>query len=268
MQKTKGSQIEFIALMAALMSVTALSIDALLPALDIIGVAIQTKTPADNQLLISMIFLGLGLGPLVFGPLADAKGRKSSVYFGFTVFIIASFICMYTRSFEVMILGRILQGIGLSAPRTICIAIIRDLYEGDYMARIMSFVTVVFLLVPIIAPAMGKVILDTWNWQAIFLVQVIISLFVMLWFWRRQKETLKPANRIPFSMKRISKGFRETIKYKRTMGFTIIQGFIVGSFIVYISASQQIFQNQYGLVDEFPYHFCRTCIGYRRCYLT
>ena len=237
------------------MSVTALSIDALLPALDIIGVAIQTKTPADNQLLVSMIFLGLGLGPLVFGPLADAKGRKSSVYFGFIVFIIASFICMYTRSFEVMILGRILQGIGLSAPRTICIAIIRDLYEGDYMARIMSFVTVVFLLIPIVAPAMGKVILDTWNWQAIFLVQVLISILVMIWFWRRQKETLKPENRIPYSIERISKGFRETIKYKRTMGFTIIQGFIVGSFIVYISASQQIFQNQYGLVDEFPYIF-------------
>lgn len=237
------------------MSVTALSIDALLPALDIIGVAIQTKTPADNQLLVSMIFLGLGLGPLVFGPLADAKGRKSSVYFGFVVFIIASFICMYTRSFEVMILGRILQGIGLSAPRTICIAIIRDLYEGDYMARIMSFVTVVFLLIPIVAPAMGKVILDTWNWQAIFLVQVLISILVMIWFWRRQKETLKPENRIPYSIERISKGFRETIKYKRTMGFTIIQGFIVGSFIVYISASQQIFQNQYGLVDEFPYIF-------------
>ena len=255
MQKTKGSQIEFIALMAALMSVTALSIDALLPALDIIGVAIQTKTPADNQLLVSMIFLGLGLGPLVFGPLADAKGRKSSVYFGFIVFIIASFICMYTRSFEVMILGRILQGICLSAPRTICIAIIRDLYEGDYMARIMSFVTVVFLLIPIVAPAMGKVILDTWNWQAIFLVQVLISILVMIWFWRRQKETLKPENRIPYSIERISKGFRETIKYKRTMGFTIIQGFIVGSFIVYISASQQIFQNQYGLVDEFPYIF-------------
>ena len=255
MQKTKGSQIEFIALMAALMSVTALSIDALLPALDIIGVAIQTKTPADNQLLVSMIFLGLGLGPLVFGPLADAKGRKSSVYFGFIVFIIASFICMYTLSFEVMILVRILQGIGLSAPRTICIAIIRDLYEGDYMARIMSFVTVVFLLIPIVAPAMGKVILDTWNWQAIFLVQVLISILVMIWFWRRQKETLKPENRIPYSIERISKGFRETIKYKRTMGFTIIQGFIVGSFIVYISASQQIFQNQYGLVDEFPYIF-------------
>lgn len=255
MLKNRGSQIEFIALMAALMSVTALSIDALLPALDIIGEAIQTQTPADNQLLITMIFLGLGIGPLAFGPLADAKGRKSSVYIGFIIFIIASFICIYTRSFEVMIIGRILQGIGLSAPRTICIAIIRDLYEGDYMARIMSFVTVVFLLIPIVAPAMGKVVLDIWNWQAIFVVQVIISILVMIWFWKRQRETLKPAHRIPYSVSRISKGFFETIKYKRTMGFTIIQGFIVGSFLVYISASQQIFQNQYGLVDEFPYIF-------------
>ncbi|ANH61051.1 multidrug effflux MFS transporter [Dokdonia donghaensis] len=255
MQKSRSSQIEFIALMAALMSVTALAIDALLPALDIIGEAIQTKTPADNQLLITMIFLGLGIGPLIFGPLADARGRKSSVYIGFFIFIIASFICVYTRSFEVMILGRILQGIGLSAPRTICIAIIRDLYEGDYMARIMSFVTVVFLLIPIVAPAMGKVVLDTWNWQGIFIVQVIISVLVMFWFWKRQHETLTPDKRIPYSVKRILSGFYETIKYKRTIAFTIIQGFIVGSFLVYLSASQQIFENQYGLEDEFPYIF-------------
>lgn len=237
------------------MSVTALSIDALLPALDIIGEAVQTKTPADNQLLITMIFLGLGIGPLFFGPLADAKGRKPSVYIGFAVFIIASLICIYTRSFEIMILGRILQGIGLSAPRTISIAIIRDLYEGDYMARIMSFVTVVFLLIPIVAPAMGKVILDSWNWQGIFLVQIVISLLVMFWFWKRQAETLKPSNKIPYAISRITNGLIETVKYKRTLGFTIIQGFIVGSFLVYLSASQQIFQNQYGLVDEFPYIF-------------
>lgn len=255
MLKNKKSQVEFIALMAALMSVTALSIDAILPALDIIASAIHTETPADKQLLVIMIFLGLGIGPLIFGPLADAKGRKLPVYFGFIIFIIASFICIYTRDFKVMIAARILQGIGLSAPRTICVAIIRDLYEGDYMARIMSFVTVVFLLVPIIAPTMGKVILDVWNWQAIFLVQVIISVLVVLWFWKRQAETLKPVHRIPFSVGRITKGIAETIKYKRTIGFTVIQGFVVGSFLVYISASQQIFMIQYGLVDQFPYIF-------------
>ncbi|TVZ51387.1 DHA1 family bicyclomycin/chloramphenicol resistance-like MFS transporter [Dokdonia sp. Hel_I_53] len=261
MQKSRASQVEFIGLMAALMSVTALAIDAVLPALDVIGEVIDTTTPADNQLLIIMIFLGLGIGPLVFGPLADAKGRKSSVYIGFSIFIAASFICIYARSLEVMIVGRILQGIGLSAPRTICIAIIRDQYEGDFMARVMSFVTVVFLLVPIVAPALGKVTLDAFNWEAIFLGQIVISMLVMIWFWRRQKETLKPENVIPFSIKRITRGFLEVVKYKQTMGFTIIQGFIVGSFLVYISASQQIFENQYDLVDEFPFIFAGLAIS-------
>ncbi len=247
--------------MAALMSVTALSIDALLPALDIIGETIHTKKTADNQLLVIMIFLGLGVGPLLFGPLSDALGRKPSVYMGFGLFVAASFICIYAQNLEVMILGRILQGVGLSAPRTVCIAIIRDLYEGDYMARIMSFVTVVFILIPIIAPAMGQFILNHYNWQAIFYVQIGISVLVAFWFWWRQRETLPTSKRIPFSMKRIYKGFKETLRYKETMGYTLISGFVVGSFLVYLSASQEIFQNQYGLEAEFPYIFAGLAIA-------
>jgi DHA1 family bicyclomycin/chloramphenicol resistance-like MFS transporter len=243
------------------MSVTALSIDALLPALDVIGADIKITTPADNQLLITMMFLGLGVGPLLFGPLSDATGRKPSVYLGFMVFIIASFICVYAESLEVMIAGRILQGIGLSAPRTVCIAIIRDLYEGDYMARIMSFVTVVFLLIPIVAPAMGKFILDAYNWEGIFYVQIVISLLVALWFWLRQRETLSEKNKIPFSFDRILNGFRETMRYKTTIGYTLISGFVVGSFLVYLSASQQIFENMYGLEEEFPYIFAGLAIA-------
>lgn len=261
MQKSRRSQFEFIALMAALMSVTALAIDAVLPALDIIGETIHTTTLADNQLLITMIFLGLGVGPLIFGPLADAKGRKLSVYIGFAIFIAASFLCIYTKSLEVMIIGRILQGVGLSAPRTVSIAIIRDLFSGDYMARIMSFVTVVFLLVPIVAPALGKVILDAFNWEAIFLIQVGIAIIVVTWFWKRQKETLSPDKVIPYSIKRIANGFIETIKYRDTLGYTLIQGFIVGSFLVYLSASQQIFENQYGLKEEFPFIFAGLAIS-------
>lgn len=261
MPKKSYAQLEFIALMAALMSVTALSIDALLPALDIIGIDISTETPADNQLLIIMIFLGLGLGPLLFGPLSDAIGRKPSVYMGFAVFVIASFICVYSQSLEMMVVGRILQGIGLSAPRTVCIAIIRDLYNGDHMARIMSFVTVVFIFIPIVAPAMGKLVLDLYNWQGIFYIQVIISILVALWFWLRQRETLTVENRIPFSVSRILSGFNESIHYKKTLGYTLISGFVVGSFLVYLSASQQIFQEQYGLKDEFPYIFAGLAIA-------
>lgn len=261
MQKNHSSQLEFIALMAALMSVTALAIDALLPALDIIGIDLGVVLQADNQLLITMIFLGLGLGPLLFGPLSDTIGRKPSVYLGFGVFLLASLLCVNATNLEMMIVGRIFQGIGLSAPRTICIAIIRDLYQGDYMARVMSFVTIVFLLIPIVAPTMGKFVLDSYTWQAIFYVQAAISVLVIIWFWLRQKETLAPCNRIPFKLNRLIRGARQTLSYKRTIGFTLISGFIVGSFLVYLSASQQIFQGQYGLKQEFPYIFAGIAIA-------
>ncbi|MFT4698450.1 MAG: DHA1 family bicyclomycin/chloramphenicol resistance-like MFS transporter [Flavobacteriaceae bacterium] len=249
------SQLEFVALMASLMSVVALAIDALLPALDIIGIALGTIELADNQLLITMIFVGLGIGPLIFGPLSDSQGRKPIVYIGFAVFIFASFICVYASSLEMMVLGRILQGVGLSAPRTISIAIIRDMYEGDYMARIMSFVTAVFILIPVVAPALGKFILDHYDWQSIFYIQIVFSLLVAFWFWKRQKETLTPESRISFSYKIIFSGFREIFQQGRTIAFTLISGFVVGSFLVYLSSSQQIFQEQYGLKDEFPYIF-------------
>ena len=261
MEQKNTSQLEFIALMAALMSVTAVAIDALLPALDIIAFDLGILLQADNQLLVTMIFIGLGLGPLLFGPLSDAIGRKPSVYIGFSVFLLASVVCIQATSLELMILGRILQGIGLSAPRTICIAIIRDLYHGDYMARIMSFVTILFLLIPIVAPAMGKYILDNGNWKGIFYVQGVIGIFVTIWFWIRQKETLVQTKRIPFKFNRIIQGAKQTLSHTRSIGFTLISGLIVGSFLVYLSASQHIFQQQYGLKEEFPYIFAGIAIA-------
>lgn len=255
MQKNKLAQFEFVTLMASLMSVVALAIDALLPALDIIGITIGTRQVADNQLLITMIFLGLGIGPLIFGPISDSIGRKPVVYMGFALFIIASFICIFATSVEMMVLGRILQGVGLSAPRTIAIAMIRDIYSGDYMARIMSFITVVFILVPIIAPALGKFILDHYDWQAIFYIQMLFSILVSFWFWKRQAETLEISKRIKFTSTIFMDGLKELMQYKTTIGYTLISGFIVGSFMVYLSTSQQIFEQQYQLKEEFPYIF-------------
>ncbi|EIA09949.1 hypothetical protein HJ01_00631 [Flavobacterium frigoris PS1] len=260
-KKIKTSQFEFVALMASLMSVVALAIDALLPALEIIGISIGTTNVVDNQLLITMIFLGLGFGPLIFGPLSDSLGRKPVVYMGFALFIGASFICVNATSLEMMVLGRILQGIGLSAPRTISIAIIRDMYSGDYMARIMSFVTVVFILVPVVAPALGKFVLDYFNWHGIFYIQVVISILVSFWFWKRQPETLSIENKKVFSKKGFIGEFKELLKFKKTIGFTVISGFITGSFMVYLSSSQQIFQNQYNLEEEFPYIFAGLAIA-------
>ncbi|WP_224490432.1 multidrug effflux MFS transporter [Robertkochia flava] len=260
-QKQHPSQLEFIALMASLMSIVALAIDALLPALDLIGFEIGITNNANTQLLITMIFLGLGIGPLIFGPVSDSLGRKPIVFIGFFVFLIGSIICVNAHTLAVMIAGRILQGIGLSAPRTISIAMVRDLYRGDYMARIMSFITVVFLLVPIIAPAFGKFILDLYHWQAIFYVQLIFSILVGLWFWKRQPETLKEEYRTPLSFSLFTRGTSELLKYPRTLGFTLISGFITGSFLVYLSASQHIFEAQYGMKEEFPYIFAGLAIS-------
>jgi len=260
MVKQKLAQFEFVALMASLMSLVALSIDAVLPALEQIGISIGIKQSNDTQLLITMIFLGLGFGQLIFGPISDSFGRKPVVYFGFGLFVIASFICVAATSIEMMVFGRILQGIGLSAPRTISISMVRDTFSGDYMAKIMSFIVVVFILVPVVAPAIGKIMLDLYGWEFIFYSQLIYGVFVMFWLWKRQPETLPKEKRIKFSTHLFVDGTKEFIKHKQAIIFTLVSGLITGSFIVYLSASQTIFQEQYDLVDEFPFIFAGLAI--------
>ena len=261
MQTKNSSKLEFIAMMASLMSLVALSIDALLPALEQIGISIGIQNSTDNQLLVTMIFLGLGFGQLIFGPISDSLGRKRVIYMGFAVFVIASIICITATSIEMMIIGRILQGIGLSAPRTISIAMVRDSFSGDYMAKIMSFIVVIFILVPVIAPAIGKLILDAYSWKAIFNSQLIVGFLIMIWLWRRQPETLPIEKRRKFKLSLFTKGAKEFIKHKQAIIFTLISGFVTGSFMVYLSASQHIFQDQYGLKEEFPYIFAGLAIA-------
>lgn len=261
MQKQKKSRLEFIGLMAALMSLVALSIDALLPALNDIGKSIGITQTTNNQLLVTMIFLGLGFGQLISGPISDSLGRKPVIYFGFIVFVIASIICVYANSLEMMIVGRLLQGIGLSAPRTISIAMVRDSFSGDYMARIMSFIVVIFILVPVVAPAIGKIILDLYGWKSIFISQLLFGFLVMFWLWKRQPETLKPAHKKQFKFKLFINGTKEFLKHKPAVLFTLISGLITGSFMVYLSASQKIFEEQYALKEEFPYIFAALAIS-------
>lgn len=261
MKIRQKSEAEFIIVMASLMSLVALAIDALLPAMVDISKSINITDPTNNQLFITMIFLGLGFGQLISGPLSDSFGRKPVIYCGFIVFAFASFICVFATSLEMMIVGRLLQGIGLSAPRTISIAMVRDRFSGNYMAKVMSFIVVIFLLVPVIAPAIGKLMLDTYGWRSIFYSQLIFGFFTMLWVWKRQPETLKIENRKKFKFSLFSEGIKEFFKHKDAVVFTLFSGFITGSFIVYLSASQLIFEEQYHLKEEFPYIFAALSIS-------
>lgn len=261
MQHKPTFELEFVALMASLMSIVALSIDALLPALPDIGDALGVVDANNNQKLVTMIFLGLGFGQLVFGPLSDSFGRKPIVYTGFTLFVIASIICVTTNDFNVMIIGRILQGVGLAAPRTLSIAIIRDSYSGDFMAKILSIVVMVFILVPVIAPSLGQFLLHYYNWESIFYINLLFGLIVMLWFWQRQEETLDDKNKIKFTPMLFVNGTKEFLKHKPAVAFTLVSGFITGSFMVYLSTAQQIFEHQYNLGDKFPYIFASLAIA-------
>jgi DHA1 family bicyclomycin/chloramphenicol resistance-like MFS transporter len=261
MKIRQKSEFEFIVIMAALMSLVSLAIDALLPAMSDIGVTIGITDATNNQLLITMIFLGLGFGQLISGPLSDSYGRKPVIYVGFIVFSLASLICIFSTNLEMMIVGRILQGIGLSAPRTISIAMIRDRFSGNYMAKVMSFVVVIFILVPVVAPALGKIMLDSYGWKSIFYSQLLFGFIVMLWLWKRQPETLKLENKRAFEFKLLKEGLKEFLKHKNSVIFTLFSGCVTGSFMVYLSASQVIFEQQYNLKEEFPFIFAGLAIG-------
>lgn len=253
--KKQIHEFEFIALMAFLMSNVALSIDAILPALTDIGVTLMVTDSTSLQLIISMIFIGLGIGEIILGTLSDSLGRRPVVYFGVGLFIIASVICLFSYNLEMMLSARVLQGIGLAALRTVSVSIIRDSYSGDKMARIMSFIMGVFILVPMIAPILGQMILRYFDWQAIFYFQLVFVLITIFWFSYRQKETLPKEKRIKLSKKIFINGIKEFFKFRNTVLFTLVSGLMEGAFILYLSTSKEIFQDQYKLIDEFPYVF-------------
>lgn len=261
MKNQRRSQVEFIVLMAALMSIVALSIDAVLPALPDIGDFLSVKDATDNPKLITSIFLGLGIGQLIFGPLSDSFGRKPIVYIGFVVFIIASIICVTTKNFEMMIFGRILQGVGLASPRTMCIAMVRDSYSGDYMAKVLSFVVMIFILIPVIAPSLGQFLMNHYHWHSIFIFNLGFGVLVMLWFWIRQPETLKPQYKISYRLSIFKTGTIAFFRIKPAVIYTILSGLITGSFMVYLSTSQRIFEQQYNMKEEFPLIFASLAIS-------
>lgn len=245
----------FVALMATLMSFVAFTIDAMLPALGQIGQDLNVTNPNDIQLVISSIFFGMGLGLIFFGPLSDSWGRKPVICMGMGIFILGCTISLFSQSFTTMIIGRLLQGLGAASSRVVTLAMIRDQFSGRAMAKVMSFIMILFILVPALAPSIGQAILLIASWRAIFLVLLSLSGLSVLWLILGQAETLVPEKRLPFSLTTIVSGMVETLKNKTSRTYTLAAGLAFGSFIGYLSSSQQIFQVQYQLGDKFALVF-------------
>ncbi|MFT6779025.1 MAG: DHA1 family bicyclomycin/chloramphenicol resistance-like MFS transporter [Paraglaciecola sp.] len=246
---------EFVTLMALMTSLVALSIDSVLPALTQIGMDLGVTDPRKNHLIVSLFFVGMALGQLYYGPLSDDKGRRYVIVSGLIVFAIGSLICMNAGSLEVMLIGRVIQAFGVSGPRIATLAVIRDKYEGEAMARVMSFIMMVFILVPMLAPIFGQTILFWFSWQHIFSSFLIYGLFIGLWFFVRQPETLPKEKRLPFSWSQLWVSSKFILSNKLVMFYTLSSGTIFGGFLAYISSSQTLFQDIYNTGELFPMYF-------------
>jgi MFS transporter, DHA1 family, multidrug resistance protein len=246
---------EFVALMALMISLVAMSVDAMLPALAQIGDELGAGHANQAQLIISALLLGLTVGQVVYGPLSDSIGRKPTIYAGLALFVLGSALSIAAPGFALMLLGRVLQGFGAAAPRIVVVALVRDEYAGAAMARIMSLVLTTFILVPVAAPAIGQGILLVAHWRAIFAMLLALGLVVLAWFALRQPETLPRERRVPFSLGQILRGVRETCVNRVAFGYTVAAGMIFGAFLGYIISSAQIFLSQYGVGRLFPLYF-------------
>ncbi|MBE2225389.1 MAG: multidrug effflux MFS transporter [Anaerolineae bacterium] len=260
-QKVEPSLVEFVIILSLMMSLTALSIDAMLPALPQIGSDLQVQSANDRQLVVSLIFLGMAVGQLFFGPLSDKTGRKPAIYAGLILYIFGSLISVLSFSFPMLLVGRLLQGAGVSAPRAVGLALVRDRYEGRAMARVMSFVMTIFILVPMIAPMMGQAILLFSGWRTIFGSFILLAIITLIWFALRMPETLPLENRAPFSLRRIVKMAVDIIKIRPALGYTVIAGFVSGAHLGYLNSAQQVFQEQYNLGKLFPIFFALVALS-------
>ncbi|MAM71565.1 MAG: Bcr/CflA family drug resistance efflux transporter [Gammaproteobacteria bacterium] len=258
MEKQRSPQqikLSFVAMMAVLMSFIALSIDAMMPALGQIGSDLNVENPNDVQFVISFIFIGLALGIMFFGPFADSFGRKNAIYLGIGIFMIGCLASIFSTSFEIMLAGRVLQGFGASSCRVSTMCMIRDKYEGNAMAKVMSFIMIIFILSPALAPSLGQLVLFVASWRAIFIMMFIVGIAAVTWLALGQEETLAIEKRRPFRFAPILLAIKETLNNRIARGYTIASGLIFGAFVGYLNSAQQILQEQYALGDAFALAF-------------
>jgi DHA1 family bicyclomycin/chloramphenicol resistance-like MFS transporter len=249
------SQGEFIALIAMLFATIALSIDAMLPALPEIARTLSPDDPNRAQLVITSFVFGMGLGTLLAGPLSDRFGRKPVILAGSALYCMAALVCWLAESLDVLLAARVIMGIGAAGPRTVSIAIVRDLYQGREMARIMSFAMMIFTIVPAIAPLMGQGVMALADWHAIFLVYLAFSVVVMLWLGLRQPETLLPEDRRPLTPGALLAASREVLSLRLVQISIAVQSLTLGALFATLSSMQGIFEQGFDRGDSFPLWF-------------
>lgn len=249
------SRTEFIAVLAMLFATIAFSMDAMLPALGVIAQELSPADPNRAQLVVTIFALGMGLGTFLSGPLSDSLGRKPVIAAGCTAYIVASAVAAAAATLELVLVARFVAGIGAAAPRVIALAVVRDSYEGREMARIMSFVLLIFMLFPAMAPLLGAGIIAVAGWRGIFWAFCLFGLVSMLWMATRLPETLPPPRRVPLRPARLRAGIAEVVGSAQVILPTAALVLLYASLFSMISVIQPIYEVTFGRADSFPVWF-------------
>ncbi|MGY6411787.1 MAG: multidrug effflux MFS transporter [Alkalilacustris sp.] len=251
---------EFVALLAMLFATIAYSIDAMLPALVDIARELSPEAVNRAQLVVTVFVLGMGIGTLVWGPISDSYGRKSVVVFGIAVYAAAAVTAAQAQSLEVLLAARFVQGLGAAAPRVVTLAIVRDLYQGRMMARVMSIVMTIFIVVPAAAPMIGAGIIAVWDWRAVFWSFVVFGFVSGGWLMLRQPETHPPERRRPLRLATLWGALVEVTTNLRVMTVVACLSLGFGQMFIFLSTAPQIFTDVFDRQASFPFWFAAVAL--------
>jgi DHA1 family bicyclomycin/chloramphenicol resistance-like MFS transporter len=255
---------EFVALVAAIMSVNALGIDLMLPALPEIGRELGVVSANSRQWIVTAFMFGFGVGQLVYGPLADRYGRKPVLLVTVLGFVAASVVAAHAQTFTMLLAARVLQGTMSASTRVLSSAIVRDRYSGRQMARTLSVAQMIFFLVPILAPSIGQLLLGIGPWRFIFYALAMFAALVFTWALIRLPETLRPEDRTPISLKTLGSSYRLTLTNRYSIGYAVATSLTFGGIIAFISSSQQVFSDVFHEGNRFAVLFA-VCAFFMAC---
>jgi len=253
-------RVEFIALVAALMALNALAIDIMLPALPYMGEALGVANENERQFVIAAYMLGFGAAQLVFGPLSDRFGRRGPLLVGLAIYVACAFAAIFAPNFAVLLGLRFVQGLGAAGTRVIATSVVRDRFSGRAMAEVMSLIFMVFMAIPVLAPGIGQILLLTGPWHTIFVFMGGLATLFSLWAFFRLPETLDPAKRRPLTIAAVTEGFRLVFTNRMALSYGLAGMFLFGALFGFISTSQQIYVEIYGLGVYFPVAFAAVAL--------
>ncbi len=249
------SFVEFVAIVSLSMAVTALSIDIMLVALPDIASAYALEDANDRQFVLTAYLVSYALGHLVAGPVSDRIGRRPVLIAGLALYVVASLAAAVADSFALLLAARVVQGLGGAAPRVVAMAVVRDRFSGRRMARVMSFVMTLFIMVPVVAPAIGSLIMLAAPWRAIFVFLAIVGMALATWVALRLPETNTAERRAREGRTTLGAAVRVILSNRQTVGYTIAIGFVFACIMAYIATAQQLFADEFGVTETLPAFF-------------